>query len=200
MGLISLDGTRLVPVPWQLIRTEQAAVAAGTAPMAFTVHVDRMKLQQAPTVERTQLRTLITQANFTQQIHNHFGTQARTDASGSYSLASPPGFASQAVARLERLTESWAAAIEFVEESDAALARAIHDGQADRVRYAAPDRVPLEVQQAGNAANGCIVGVPVSAEGRLELLWYLREQSLSIDYHRYGNLGNRADEPRAEVS
>jgi RHH-type proline utilization regulon transcriptional repressor/proline dehydrogenase/delta 1-pyrroline-5-carboxylate dehydrogenase len=55
------------------------------------------------------------------------------------------------------------------------------------------------VLRAGNAANGCVVSVPVSAEGRLELLWYLREQSISTDYHRYGNLGMRADEPRAEV-
>jgi RHH-type proline utilization regulon transcriptional repressor/proline dehydrogenase/delta 1-pyrroline-5-carboxylate dehydrogenase len=31
------------------------------------------------------------------------------------------------------------------------------------------------------------------------MLWYLREQSISVDYHRYGNLGNRADESRAEV-
>jgi RHH-type proline utilization regulon transcriptional repressor/proline dehydrogenase/delta 1-pyrroline-5-carboxylate dehydrogenase len=130
-----------------------------------------------------------------------FARAAAAHAAGcAVVISTPPGLASPAVARLERLTESWAAAIEFVEESDAALARAIHDGQADRVRYAAPDRVPLEVQQAGNAANGCIVSVPVSVEGRLELLWCLREQSLSIDYHRYGNLGNRADEPRAEVS
>jgi len=44
-----------------------------------------------------------------------------------------------------------------------------------------------------------VVSVPVSAEGRLELLWYVREQSISTDYHRYGNLGMRADEVRAEV-
>jgi RHH-type proline utilization regulon transcriptional repressor/proline dehydrogenase/delta 1-pyrroline-5-carboxylate dehydrogenase len=114
-------------------------------------------------------------------------------------ISTPPGLASPAVARLERLTESWAAAIEFVEESDAQLAQAILDGQVDRVRYAAPERPTLEVLQSGNAANGCVVSVPVSAEGRLEMLWYLREQSISVDYHRYGNLGNRADEPRAEV-
>ena len=36
------------------------------------------------------------------------------------------------------------------------------------------------------------------AEGRLELLWYLREQSISIDYHRYGNLGMRVNEARTE--
>jgi RHH-type proline utilization regulon transcriptional repressor/proline dehydrogenase/delta 1-pyrroline-5-carboxylate dehydrogenase len=114
-------------------------------------------------------------------------------------ISVPPGLGSAAVQRLEQLTESWAGAIEFVEESDARLAEAIAAGQVDRVRYAAPDRASLEVLQAGNLANGCVVSVPVSAEGRLELLWYVREQSISTDYHRYGNLGIRADEPRAEV-
>jgi len=114
-------------------------------------------------------------------------------------ISTPPGLQAPAVQRLEQLTESWAAAIEFVEETDAQLAQAIGEQQVDRVRYAAPDRPSLEVLQAGNAANGCVVSVPVSAEGRLELLWYVREQSISTDYHRYGNLGIRADEPRAEV-
>ena len=115
-------------------------------------------------------------------------------------ISTPPGIAAPAVQRLEELTESWAGAIEFVEETDAQLAQAIRDGQVDRVRYAAPERASLEVLHAGNAANGCVVSVPVSAEGRLELLWYVREQSISTDYHRYGNLGIRSDEPRAEVA
>jgi RHH-type proline utilization regulon transcriptional repressor/proline dehydrogenase/delta 1-pyrroline-5-carboxylate dehydrogenase len=114
-------------------------------------------------------------------------------------VSTPPGLDSPAVRRLEELTQSWAAAIEFVEETDAQLAQAIREGQVDRVRYAAPDRASLEVLQAGNAANGCVVSTRVSAEGRLELLWYVREQSISTDYHRYGNLGLRADEARAEV-
>ena len=100
---------------------------------------------------------------------------------------------------LEELTESWAGAIEFIEETDAQLAEAIRERQTDRVRYAAPDRVSLEVLQAGNLAGGCVLSTPVSMEGRLELLWYVHEQSVSTDYHRYGNLGLRADEPRAEV-
>jgi RHH-type proline utilization regulon transcriptional repressor/proline dehydrogenase/delta 1-pyrroline-5-carboxylate dehydrogenase len=104
-----------------------------------------------------------------------------------------------AVKLLEELTESWAGAIEFVEETDEQLATAIRAGQTDRVRFAAPDRVPLAVLQAGNEAGGCVVGTPVSGEGRLEMLWYLREQSISTDYHRYGNLGLRADEKRADV-
>jgi RHH-type proline utilization regulon transcriptional repressor/proline dehydrogenase/delta 1-pyrroline-5-carboxylate dehydrogenase len=115
-------------------------------------------------------------------------------------VSTPPGLHSLAVERLERLTESWAAAIEFVEESDEQIANAIRHGQVDRVRYAAPERASLDVLEAGNEANGCVVSKPVSAEGRLELLWYLREQSISTDYHRYGNLGLRADEERAPVA
>jgi RHH-type proline utilization regulon transcriptional repressor/proline dehydrogenase/delta 1-pyrroline-5-carboxylate dehydrogenase len=115
-------------------------------------------------------------------------------------VSTPPGLDASAVRRLEELTQSWAAAIEFVEETDAQLAQAVREGQVDRVRYAAPDRASLEVLQAGNAANGCVVSTRVSAEGRLELLWYVREQSISTDYHRYGNLGVRADEARAEVT
>ena len=41
---------------------------------------------------------------------------------------------------------------------------------------------------------------PVLAQGRVELLWYLREQSISIDYHRYGNLGIREGEERMGIS
>ena len=32
--------------------------------------------------------------------------------------------------------------------------------------------------------------------GRVELMWYVREQSVCVDYHRYGNLGARGDESR----
>ncbi len=36
-------------------------------------------------------------------------------------------------------------------------------------------------------------------EGRVELLWYVQEQCISFDYHRYGNLGPRSGEERAAV-
>jgi len=114
----------------------------------------------------------------------------------------PPGAPAQLnspAALLEELTESWAGAIEFIEQTDAQLAAGIRGGQTARVRYAAPDRVPLEVLRAGGEAGGCVVSPPVSGVGRLEMLWYLREQSISTDYHRYGNLGLRAGEVRAEV-
>ena len=110
-----------------------------------------------------------------------------------------PGETQPAVTLLEELTEAWAGAIEFVEETDEQLVQGISDRQIDRVRYAHPARVLLPVLQAATEAGVSIVRTPVSAEGRLELLWYLREQSISIDYHRYGNLGPRGSQPRATV-
>jgi len=40
---------------------------------------------------------------------------------------------------------------------------------------------------------------PALANGRIELLHYLREISLSVSYHRYGNLGLREGELRRPV-
>jgi RHH-type proline utilization regulon transcriptional repressor/proline dehydrogenase/delta 1-pyrroline-5-carboxylate dehydrogenase len=112
----------------------------------------------------------------------------------------PEGMIHPAVALLEdRLTASWAAAIEFVSESDDDLAEVIRARQTDRIRYAAPNRVPPTVWHAAAETGLCIVHAPVLAEGRIELLWYVQEQSVSFDYHRYGNLGVRAAEERATV-
>jgi RHH-type proline utilization regulon transcriptional repressor/proline dehydrogenase/delta 1-pyrroline-5-carboxylate dehydrogenase len=105
---------------------------------------------------------------------------------------------SPSVRLLEDLTESWAAAIEFVEESDEQLAQVIAQHQADRLRYASPDRVPDLIRRAVAETGLYVAAAPVLDVGRIELLWYLQEQSVSIDYHRYGNLGVRSQEPRAE--
>jgi RHH-type proline utilization regulon transcriptional repressor/proline dehydrogenase/delta 1-pyrroline-5-carboxylate dehydrogenase len=103
------------------------------------------------------------------------------------------------VGLLHDLTEPWAARIEFVEESDEALAAALRDGRVLRVRYAATRRVPAVVWRAAAETGVHVATSPVLAEGRLELLHYLREQSLCVDYHRYGNLGARAAEERTPV-
>lgn len=103
----------------------------------------------------------------------------------------PPGFESETARRLHEATEDWAGAIEFIEESDAELAGAISQHETDRVRYAAADRVPEVVRRAAAEAQIYIADAPVLAEGRVELLWYVQEQSVSFDYHRYGNLGGR---------
>ncbi len=63
----------------------------------------------------------------------------------------------------------------------------------DRIRYAAPDRIPAEIYKAAAAKGFYISRSKVLMEGRIELVQYLREQSISCDYHRYGNLGERSD-------
>jgi RHH-type proline utilization regulon transcriptional repressor/proline dehydrogenase/delta 1-pyrroline-5-carboxylate dehydrogenase len=114
-------------------------------------------------------------------------------------LSSDPKASDTRVDWLHELTEDWAGAIEFVEESDADLATSIRERQTDRVRYAADARVPDVVRRAAARCGLYLASAPVLAEGRIELLHYLREQSLCADYHRYGNLGARADEERAPV-
>lgn len=99
----------------------------------------------------------------------------------------------------EELTQEWAGDMEFVLESDQELVAAIQDGQVDRVRYTAPSHVPLDVRKAADDQFVYVADSPVSTTGRIELLWYVREQSLCVDYHRYGNLGFRGDEERASV-
>ncbi|HRH94911.1 MAG TPA: proline dehydrogenase family protein, partial [Prosthecobacter sp.] len=114
-------------------------------------------------------------------------------------VSSPPGFESKALQRLHEATEEWAAAIEFLEESDEELAASITQRETDRVRYAAPSRVPLVVRRAAAESQVYIADAPVLTEGRIELLWYVQEQSVSFDYHRYGNLGVRSGEIRAPL-
>ena len=64
----------------------------------------------------------------------------------------------------------------------------------DRIRYAAPDRVPRDVQRAAAEIGFYIARTPVMMDGRIELLQYYRPQSICNNFHRYGNLGERAPE------
>ncbi len=123
---------------------------------------------------------------------------AAAAAAGCATVVSAPASLAQR-ARATLATAGLAAGTELVEESDDELAAAIRAGGIERLRCAAPDRV-APLLRAAAATNGtCICDAPVTAEGRVELLWYVREQSVSFDYHRYGNLGARASEDRAAV-
>jgi RHH-type proline utilization regulon transcriptional repressor/proline dehydrogenase/delta 1-pyrroline-5-carboxylate dehydrogenase len=132
-----------------------------------------------------------------------FARAAAARAAGCLTTVSVPpdlgGPAAEVVNKLDLWTEPWAGAIEFVEESDEQLAEAIRNGQTDRLRYASNDRVAQIVEQAAADALQYIAAAPVVGHGRVELLWYFQEQSLTHVYHRYGNLGLRADEEREEV-
>jgi RHH-type proline utilization regulon transcriptional repressor/proline dehydrogenase/delta 1-pyrroline-5-carboxylate dehydrogenase len=78
------------------------------------------------------------------------------------------------------------------QETDSELIAAIP--KIDRIRYAAPDRVPPELFAAAAETGFYIARAPVRMEGRIELLHYYRQQSVCTNYHRYGNLGFRAGE------
>ncbi|MEZ6133659.1 MAG: proline dehydrogenase family protein [Pirellulaceae bacterium] len=116
-------------------------------------------------------------------------------AGGRATISHAPDVHEAAIEALEELTVEWAGDMEFLEESDAELVDAIRLGQVDRVRYAHGE-VPLSIRQAAEEQFIYVADAPVSFCGRVELLWYVREQSLCHDYHRYGNLGFRANETR----
>lgn len=97
---------------------------------------------------------------------------------------------------LDAATAAWAGRIETIEESDEELATAIHSGGVDRVRLLSRRAEPAVINRACIERFVPCIRQPVVASGWVEPLWYLQEQSLSFDYHRYGNLGRRADEPR----
>ena len=54
------------------------------------------------------------------------------------------------------------------------------------------DPVSLRVRAAAHEAGVAVIDVPVLAVGRLELRWYLREQTVARVVHRYGNVMERA--------
>jgi RHH-type proline utilization regulon transcriptional repressor/proline dehydrogenase/delta 1-pyrroline-5-carboxylate dehydrogenase len=77
-------------------------------------------------------------------------------------------------------------------ETDENLIKKLTD--VDRMRFAAPERVPPELFEAAAKTGFYIARSPVMMEGRIELLQYYRQQSICHTYHRYGNLGDRAQE------
>ena len=114
-------------------------------------------------------------------------------------LSYGPTVSHEVITAIDALTRDWAGSIEFVEEDDAGLAADVRRGFVDRIRGPAPATLSADLLRACRDAFIPLITQPVVASGRIEPLWYLREQSLSFDYHRYGNLGRRSGEPRRPV-
>jgi len=115
-------------------------------------------------------------------------------------VSSPPAEQGEALGLLEALTHDWAGKIEFVEETDDQLAEVVRIYRRGRIRFAHADRIPKAVLSAAAEHGAYLASEAVSNHGRIELLWYFQEQSLTHVYHRYGNLGARSNEQRAAVS
>ncbi len=81
-------------------------------------------------------------------------------------------------------------------ESEADLIERLHSSVGfERLRVLDP--VSLAVRAAAHEVGVGVIDAPVLATGRLELRWYLREQTIAHVLHRYGNV--MTDEPRGSL-
>lgn len=87
--------------------------------------------------------------------------------------------------------------LQVVKETEESFLARVKEGKIGRIRLVEPSSKALQMAAAESGVH--IIDAPVLANGRLELLHYLREVSLSIDYHRYGNLGLREGELRKPI-
>lgn len=87
--------------------------------------------------------------------------------------------------------------ISFSEKTLEEFIARVQWGGFERIRFTR--KPPLEVAKAASESGTYLNSEPVLASGRIELTHYLREIALSIDYHRYGNLGVREGEVRSEI-
>jgi RHH-type proline utilization regulon transcriptional repressor/proline dehydrogenase/delta 1-pyrroline-5-carboxylate dehydrogenase len=79
------------------------------------------------------------------------------------------------------------AGVELVVEAEAGFVeRLAHPEGAERVRTW--ERISMAARAAANGTSVTVIEAPVLANGRLELRWYLREQTVSRILHRYGNV------------
>jgi RHH-type proline utilization regulon transcriptional repressor/proline dehydrogenase/delta 1-pyrroline-5-carboxylate dehydrogenase len=79
------------------------------------------------------------------------------------------------------------ATIAAVTESETDLIERLRSSDGgDRIRVLDP--VSLGVRAAAHEAGVAVIDAPVLATGRLELRWYLREQTVARVVHRYGNV------------
>jgi len=89
------------------------------------------------------------------------------------------------------------AVLPVVEETEEQFLERVKNGSIERIRLVEPASKALQEAAAHSATY--VIDDPILINGRLELLHYLREVSLSFDYHRYGNLGLREGELRKPI-
>jgi RHH-type proline utilization regulon transcriptional repressor/proline dehydrogenase/delta 1-pyrroline-5-carboxylate dehydrogenase len=73
-----------------------------------------------------------------------------------------------------------------VEAEAGFVERLAHPDDAERLRVWEP--ISTAARAAASATGVTVIDAPVLASGRLELRWYVREQTVSRVLHRYGNI------------
>jgi len=87
--------------------------------------------------------------------------------------------------------------VQMIVETDEEFLARVAKQPFPRIRFLSSPQEEVCSQLLKEGAR--IICAPILANGRLELLHYTREISLSIDYHRYGNLGVREGEARTPL-
>ncbi len=82
--------------------------------------------------------------------------------------------------------------LNIITEDDDLFNKRIEKGEFARIRLLSAPKDPLI--QAAATSMTYLDSAPVLANGRYELLHYLREESISYNYGRYGYLGDREEE------
>ncbi len=77
----------------------------------------------------------------------------------------------------------------LIKQTNEEFSKTLH--QYSRIIYSNIKKVPTEIFQSALKSTTFIVRQRPLMEGRLELLNYFEEQSISHSYHRYGNIGAR---------
>lgn len=91
---------------------------------------------------------------------------------------------------IDHATTAWRC--EWIQESDESLAEEISTGRVDRLRLlVATKQLPPLLHDVCIENFVTVVAETVVDDTEVEMLRYLNEQSISHEYHRYGNLGRR---------
>ncbi len=87
--------------------------------------------------------------------------------------------------------------LKIIYEDEASLLQKIEEGKIKRLRLL--EKTPGHYHKKASVSGCYIIDSCVLANGRCELLHYLREVTISYDYHRNGNLGIREGELRKQI-
>ena len=96
----------------------------------------------------------------------------------------------QNIKKAKEVCEKLGLEVEFIEQSKGNFVNSIE--KYERIRYHAKPSVDDEIYQKAASLAKIVIRDKPLLNGRFELLFYHNEKSLSISYHRYGNLGIRA--------
>ena len=77
----------------------------------------------------------------------------------------------------------------IVREDETALIKSM--SHVERIRFLQPENVSENIYEAVADQALYIASDPFISHGRIELMHYFIEQSISDSYHRYGNLGQK---------